>query len=343
MDSLITIKILTIFFSLTSLAAIFYVILRLRRSIRAITNDKKKISETVRAFNSIKNSFSDDTKYFRYSWTVSTKEKLLELKETLKNMNNIFLSLERKKIVSEIEKFINSLEKSRSNLNETFFVKEKERYRDIFYENNQDLLTEEQVRAVLSDDDRNLIVAGAGSGKTKVIDFKIRYLIRSKKVSSDKIVLLSFSRKSAGDLARKISKHTEGIEVRTIHAFSARMLGQQGIDLFNEKNKEMELLVLKALAETLNEKNALSLFTYFYEKYFYDLKPLIFYNNLDELRSDLKKANSKLIESDDKFEEIKAERALKTLKGEFVRSIDERYIADFLYIHDIEYQYEKSV
>jgi hypothetical protein len=37
---------------------------------------------------------------------------------------------------------------------------------------------------------------------------------------------------------------------------------------------------------------------------------------------------------------IKARRSLKTLRGEYVPSVDERFIADFLYLQDIKYEYE---
>lgn len=328
-------------FTLISLALFGLIILRIRKDLQTLPNDKLKISEINKEIETLKGLFSDDTKYFRYSWAIPIKEKLQSLKIVLANTKNLLLLRERKRKIQALDEFYNNFEAKRKEANEDFISKEKERCRNIFRDGNKDLLTDEQIQAVLSEDDRNLIVAGAGSGKTKVIDFKVRYLINIKKISPEKIVLLSFSRKSAADLIRKISEHTKGVEVRTIHAFSAQMLGDKDIELFNDNNREMELLVLKALAETITEKNAFSLFTHFYENYFYDLKPLIFYTKLDDLRDDLRKANSKLILSDDKFEEIKAERALKTLKGEFVRSIDERYIADFLYLHEIEYQYEK--
>ncbi len=68
---------------------------------------------------------------------------------------------------------------------------------------------------------------------------------------------------------------------------------------------------------------------------------MIFYKSLDDLRADLKKHNANLIEVDERFGEIIVRKSIKTLKGEYVRSVDELYIANYLYLHDIQYEYEK--
>ena len=49
----------------------------------------------------------------------------------------------------------------------------------------------QQKMAVLSDENNNLVIAGAGSGKTLTISGKVKYLIESKKAKSEEILLIS--------------------------------------------------------------------------------------------------------------------------------------------------------
>lgn len=329
-------------FAVLSFSFGYFFVTTLKRRLRALPNVKTKLIEIGNQFESLKKRFDDDSQYLRFSKLEIFEAELLKLKDQLRELDKTFLRNKIKEKLNEVIDFENNLALKRAMVNDLFFQKEAERAKDIFYDKNGSLLlTEEQIKAVLCDDDRNLIIAGAGSGKTRVIDFKVRYLVKHKKINPSKIVLLSFSRKSAGDLVKKISENVPGIEARTIHSFSSQAIGRNEKKLFDENSKELNFFVIKALAETLKEKVFLSLFFEFYDKYFSDIKPLIFYKSLNELREDLKKNNSKLI-TNDSFAEIKAKRTLRTLRGEYVRSIDERYIADFLYLQGINYEYEKK-
>lgn len=289
----------------------------------------------------LQEKFKDDSIYLRFSKATLLKEELSNLKVQAQAFKNAFL---RKKINAVLNQ-INDFEKDIPNIirqtNENFFQKESERAKQVFTDKDgKSLLTEEQLKAVLCDDNRNLIIAGAGSGKTRVIDFKVRYLVNYKNISPEKILLLSFSRKSAGDLVKKISENVPGINARTIHSFARQVVGGAGKNIFDESSKEFESIVIKALVQTLRDSSLRRIFHEFYGRFFSDMKPLIFYKSLADLREDLKKVNSKL-EDTNEFGEIQVRRSFKTLKGEFVRSVDERYIADFLYLHEIKYEYEK--
>ena len=55
-------------------------------------------------------------------------------------------------------------------------------------------LTFEQKLAVLSEEKRNLVIAGAGTGKTSVMIAKAGYLIEKKKIHPDELLLLSFGK-----------------------------------------------------------------------------------------------------------------------------------------------------
>ncbi|MDR0979000.1 MAG: UvrD-helicase domain-containing protein, partial [Lachnospiraceae bacterium] len=65
-------------------------------------------------------------------------------------------------------------------------------------------LNEKQYEAVMSYDGPNLIIAGAGSGKTKVLTYKIAYLIEEKKVSPWNILAITFTNKAANEMKQRV-------------------------------------------------------------------------------------------------------------------------------------------
>ena len=81
-------------------------------------------------------------------------------------------------------------------------------------------LNPEQRRAVLTDDDRCLIVAGAGTGKTHTLVAKIRDLIGQHRAAPHEIAVVTFTNKAAGELRVRLAD-LPGIEIGTIHHFGS--------------------------------------------------------------------------------------------------------------------------
>lgn len=312
------------------------------KELRAKARAKTTLNELEKIYTEIKMEFEDDSEFMRYSFFETLKEDLQFISQKSETLKNIFFYKRIKILKENLKNLERDMPNLRKKVNDRFFLKEKERAREIFFdEKGKELLTDEQLKAVLCDDDRNLIIAGAGSGKTRVIDFKIKYLIKYKKVNPEKILVLSFSKKSAGDLTKKITQTTPSLEAKTIHGFARKCNSGFSRKIFNEDEKEQEKFFIKALSQSLKNKEIFESFNLFYEKYFSEVKPLIFYKNFLDLKEDLKKTNSGL-EKSDKFFDEKALRSIKTLKGDFVRYLEERYIADFLWLQGISYEYEKK-
>ena len=64
-------------------------------------------------------------------------------------------------------------------------------------------LDEEQRQAILKDEDYNLIIAGAGSGKTTTMMAKIKYLVDKKNINPNEILAISFAKKNTTELKEK--------------------------------------------------------------------------------------------------------------------------------------------
>lgn len=87
-------------------------------------------------------------------------------------------------------------------------------------------LDEQQRTAVITDEDNNLIIAGAGSGKTLTISAKVKYLVDHLRVNPKEILLITFTRKAADEMQERISEKLGiNVVVKTFHALGYDILG----------------------------------------------------------------------------------------------------------------------
>lgn len=91
-----------------------------------------------------------------------------------------------------------------------------------------DKLNREQQEAVLATEGPLLILAGAGSGKTRVLTHRTAYLIKEKGVSPYHIMAITFTNKAAGEMRERIDNMvglgSESIWVATFHSTCVRIL-----------------------------------------------------------------------------------------------------------------------
>jgi len=89
-------------------------------------------------------------------------------------------------------------------------------------------LNNNQNKAVVSDSKYIRIIAGAGSGKTRVLTSRIAYLVNNKGVFSNKILAITFTNKAANEMKERVLKElnddTKNPFISTIHALCVRIL-----------------------------------------------------------------------------------------------------------------------
>jgi len=89
-------------------------------------------------------------------------------------------------------------------------------------------LNEEQRRAVLCEDGPVLVLAGAGSGKTRVLTYRIAYLIGERNIPPGRILAMTFTNKAADEMKERLKQmlgeRIKSMWVGTFHSICARIL-----------------------------------------------------------------------------------------------------------------------
>jgi DNA helicase-4 len=234
-------------------------------------------------------------------------------------------------------------------------------------------LNDRQRDAVISENKRLLVLAGAGSGKTKTLLQKLVYLIEEKGVSPSNILAITFTKnatnemvdrliitaddskeyenilfdkyksKADKDIARysftKKYKWVDSLTVKTFHSLCYGILRNYGVNEFDNK--------FKIIGEEKREDDD-DLSKHVAPETTFE----VFHKTLIELCDDtqylldLKKyildyiIDKIHIEKKQKLQLPKDGKYYTTLNGDKVRSKSEQYIADWLYRHSIPYEYE---
>ncbi|MDD7415927.1 MAG: ATP-dependent helicase [Treponemataceae bacterium] len=123
-------------------------------------------------------------------------------------------------------------------------------------EDSLSCLNENQLEAVTHFDSPLLILAGAGSGKTRVITTKIAYMISELGIEPYSILAVTFTKKAAGEMqerATRLEPMAAKSQIKTFHSFGSWFLRKHFKEANLDKNftvyddDDMESLVLKAI------------------------------------------------------------------------------------------------
>jgi len=222
----------------------------------------------------------------------------------------------------------------RARANEAFVERELSRSRAFFDRVEARPLTDEQRRAVVVDEDRNLVVAAAGSGKTSVIVAKAGWLVSRGYRHPSELLLLAFARDARNELQERIrgrlgDEVANCVTVRTFHSLGMSIIGEaEGRRPTLAKVAEDQgalLHLLKGIVDDLLADRDLSakLLDWFQGKF----AP---YRSEQECRSW------------GEYWDYIRRYDIRSLQGERVKSFEECEIANYLYLHGVPYEYEAA-
>lgn len=234
-------------------------------------------------------------------------------------------------------------------------------------------LNEKQREAVRSEKCRLLILAGAGSGKTKTLLQKIIYLIEEKQVNASNILAITFTKNAANEMLDRLiltaddtEKYAEiladrfksarekdaeryfyskryrwinNLTLRTFHSLCYTIMRNFGVNEFDNK--------FRIIGDTKVPTEDLAKYSAPETSYEVIHKILIECCTENEYLLDLKKYildyQVDKIHRDPPPAKPRKGKFYTSLNGTKVRSKSEQYIADWLYRHSIAFEYEPAV
>lgn len=246
----------------------------------------------------------------------------------------------RKKIIRELADNFLAKDKAMHDRGYADYGLSEEEYSDIKIEFikswaseslNLDLSSEQALAvAALHGDVR--VTARAGSGKTRTIITRTQFLNQVCGVEQDEILMLAFNRDAAKELRERVG---EGFNphVMTFHALAWALVHPEEDIVFDKEATGQMLqsrLVQNSIDEHLREDG----------QWLGKIKDLM----LSHFRSDWEGiVAGRYHFSKDEFLRYRRSLRSETLRGEYVKSFGERHIANTLFEHGIEYEYERNV
>lgn len=262
--------------------------------------------------NKIKEQFIVSAKFFKYKTSYYAKE------ERVSKFNDLYANLDDYVI----------------NHNKNYVRTQVQKLHDYFNNIEGKQLDEQQRIAVVTDEYSNLIIAGAGSGKTLTILAKIKYLIEVKKIKPEEILLLSFTEKTVSDLNDRINKLSLNVQAMTFHKLGYSIIKkyQDNIPTVTNENTLINTIKNYLTEEIFKDEEALQAFIQF----------VACYLNIPEEHDNFDSLGAKIdVEKGIDYRTLRSKTSLDALQGEKVKSVEELTIANFLFLNGIEYEYEK--
>ncbi len=118
-----------------------------------------------------------------------------------------------------------------------------------------------QKKAIISDSNKILCIAGAGSGKTTALTKRIEFLVKYRSINPNKILAITFTRKARQEMQERLTKLGIKVPIETFNSFSEKILRKYGkkiygrnINVINYGNKVMALMsALNSLNLTMDQ------------------------------------------------------------------------------------------
>lgn len=198
---------------ITSILILIFLIVYVHSSEKKKYNDVVFLDylQQIKEFNSLICSLND---YVTWLQRDKLKTKYSTVEQYFKNKTKFY---KKEEAVKKFNEVINDFDNYIISYNKNYVLRQKEILQEYFNNIEGKKLDEQQRTAIITDEYSNLVIAGAGSGKTLTILGKVKYLIEKKNINPESILLLSFTKKTVEELNERIKEIGLGIEATTFH------------------------------------------------------------------------------------------------------------------------------
>ena len=206
------------------------------------------------------------------------------------------------------------------------------RYQPLFEQIESNPLTDAQRTACVTCEKNNLVVAGAGTGKTSTLVGRAGYLMASNRAQPGQILMLAFARKAADEMRERLNSRlgpdADGIASFTFHALGRTIIqqveGQQpAITLMAEDANTRRSWVEECFTHLLShDDNYQQRALHYFAHYLYPGRDPFEFRSEGEQKQYL------------------LDNRISSLKGEAMASLPEALLANWLFRNGIEYCYQ---
>ncbi|MGA3192257.1 MAG: UvrD-helicase domain-containing protein [Candidatus Bathyarchaeia archaeon] len=214
--------------------------------------------------------------------------------------------------------------------NEEYVKSELAKFKTFFDDFEANPLTERQRQAIVIEEKHNLVVAGAGTGKTSTLLGKAGYILQKKLAESDEILLIAFARKVRDELEeRTLRKLGREIAIETFHSLGLDIIAdvekrKLSVSELSTDKLKLQNAILRFIKERLGDPKFLQRIVEYFAFYATPYKSMFDFKSKGEYIDYLRN------------------QEVRSLKGDLVKSLEECNIANFLYMNGIDYSYERD-
>ncbi len=215
-------------------------------------------------------------------------------------------------------------------------ARELEASRHFFDTVEKSPLTPEQIQAVVCFDNRVLLIAAAGSGKTSTMVAKAGYALQQGYFAPERMLLLAFNNDAAAELRERLRTRltplglpAEQVTAKTFHAFALDVIGaatgkKPSLASWIEAGRDQEVL-LEMIDQLKRSEPSFRIA--------WGLFRMVFDQDLPDFEQEEANPDTADLET--------GRKGFRTLKGDVVKSRSEVILANWLFYNGVDYRYEE--
>lgn len=209
-------------------------------------------------------AFLDSSVFRRDSQRRAMVHRCQQLSLTTVPLREHFATSRQQSLFKQLATFIAASEEKVKKANARFVRQEEIRFKSFFDTIEKNPLTQAQRRACLINEDRNLVLAGAGTGKTSTMIGRAGYLLASEQTRPEQILMLAFAKKAAEEMQERQDKCLRSMlqqttpAIKTFHALGLEIIGTvegkwPAISIFAEDNSALICFVEDVVGKLMQD------------------------------------------------------------------------------------------